>query len=90
MKTLLPIVGMIVTVLSTLTAVVFCIAMGANATAAQIHALKLWMVGLSLLGLAGAVVSIVLLRAGQYGWGAGAAFAPAAIIALIFLVSVLK
>lgn len=90
MKTLLPIVGMLSTVLSTLTAVVCCMAMGANSTPAQIHALKLWMAGLSLLGLAGLVVSIVLLRSGQPGWAAGAAFFPTVAIAIISAVALLK
>lgn len=90
MKTVLPILGMLITAVSTLTAVVFCLAMGANSTTAQIHALKLWMGGLSLLGLAGIVIGIVLLRAGQHGWAAGAAFFPTVVVAIIFVVAMTK
>jgi hypothetical protein len=81
---------MIVTILSTLTAVVGCMAMGANSTPAQIHALKLWMAGLSLLGLAGVVMSIVLLRSGQTGWAAFVAFFPTIVITIISLIALLK
>ncbi len=90
MKALLPIVGILITVLSTLTALVCCMAMGANSTAAQILALKLWMGGLSLVGLAGVVASIVLLRSGQHGWAAGAAFFPTVVIVIISLIALLK
>ena len=90
MKFILPILAMLLTAISTLTAVVFCLGMGANASAAQIRMLKLWMGGFSLLGLAGIVIGIVLLRSGQLGWAAGAAISPTVIIAIIFLISVLK
>jgi hypothetical protein len=65
MKLLLPILAMICTAGATLTALVFCMAMGANSSPAQIRALNLWMGGLSLLGVAGIVVGILLIRAGQ-------------------------
>lgn len=90
MKFLPPILAMVVSAISTLTAVVFCLGMGANSTAAQIRALKLWMSGFSLLGVAGIVIGIVLLRGGQLGWATGAAISPTVIIAIIFLISVLK
>ena len=90
MKLILPILAMLLTALSTLTAVVFCLGMGANSSAAQIRALKLWMGGLSLLGLAGIVIGIVLLRAGQHGWAAGVAVSPTVIIAIILIVALLK
>jgi hypothetical protein len=90
MKLILPILAMVCTVLATLTALVFCMAGGANSTPAQIHALKLWMGGLSLLGVAGVVVGIVLLRAGQPGWAAGAAFAPTIIFGIILGIALLK
>ncbi len=90
MKLLLPIVAMIGTALATLTALVFCMAMGANSTPAQIRALKLWMAGLSLLGVAGVVVGIILIRAGQPNWAAVTAFAPTVIFAVILGIALLK
>jgi hypothetical protein len=90
MNAILPIVGMVVTVVITFTAVVFCMLMGANSTPAQIHVIKLWMAGLSLLGLAGVVVSILLLRASQHTWATWAAFIPTILIVIIFIVAVNK
>lgn len=90
MKLLLPILAMISTAVATLTALVLCMAMGANSTPAQIRALKLWMAGLSLLGVAGIVVGIILIRAGQPNWAAVAAFAPTVIFALILGISLIK
>ena len=90
MKSVLPIVAMLITAVSTLTAVVCCMAMGANASPAQIRALKLWMGGLSLLGLAGIVVGIVLLRGGQHGSAAIAAAAPTVIIGIVTTIAFLK
>lgn len=90
MKLLLPILAMIGTALATLTALVFCMAMGANSTPAQIRALKLGMGGLSLLGLAGIMVGILLIRAGQPNWAAVAAIAPTIIFAIILGISLIK
>jgi hypothetical protein len=90
MKLLLPIFAMICTMLATLTAIVFCLAGGANASPAHIRALKLWMAGFSLLGVAGVVAGIILIRAGQPGWAALAAFAPTIIFGIILIVSLLK
>lgn len=90
MHVILPIIGMVITVLATLTAVVGCMLMGANATPAQILALKLWMGGLSLLGVAAVVTSIVLLRSGQANWATGAAFFPTVVILIILLVAIIK
>jgi hypothetical protein len=90
MKLLLPSVAMICTVLVTLTALVFCLGMGANASPAQLRALKLWMLGLSLLGVAGVMTGILLLRAGQPGWASLAAITPSLILGIIFLVAVTK
>ncbi len=93
MKSLLiaaTIVAMLGTVLATLTAVVFCLGMGANAKPPEIRALKLWMAGLTLPGVAGITVGIFLLRAGQPGWAAGVSFAPAVIMGVIFLVALIK
>ncbi len=90
MKLILPIGAMICTALATLTSLVFCMAMGANSTPAQIRALKLWMSGLSLLGVAGIVVGIFLIRAGQPNWAAIAAFAPTVIYGIILSISLLK
>jgi hypothetical protein len=86
----LAIVAMLCTALATLTALVFCMAGGANSTPEQIRALKLWMLGLTLLGLTGITVGIFLLRAGQPGWAAGVSFAPAVIMATILAVALLK
>ena len=93
MKSLLitaAIIAMICTALATLTAIVFCLGMGANAKPPEIRALKLWMLGLTLLGLAGIGTGIFLLRAGQPGWAAGVSFTPSVIIGVIFLVALLK
>ncbi len=93
MKTLLiatSIVAMLATVFATMTAVVFCLGMGANAKPPEIRALKLWMLGLTLLGGAGITVGIFLLRAGQPGWAAGVSFAPAVIMAIILIVALAK
>ncbi|HMP84219.1 MAG TPA: hypothetical protein PKA41_16090 [Verrucomicrobiota bacterium] len=90
MKLILPILAMVCTVLATLTALVFCLAGGANASPAQIRALKLWMAGISLLGVAGVTVSIFLIRAGQPGWAAVAAIAPTIIFGIILAIALLK
>ena len=91
MKLILPIGAMLCTVVTTLTAVVFCMAMGANASDAEIRDLKLWMAGLSLLGVSGlAVAGFLLVRGGQPGWAAGAALAPTGIFGLILLVALIK
>lgn len=90
MKLILPIFAMICTVIATLTAVVFCLGMGANAKPPEIRALKLWMLGLTLLGLVGITVGIFLLRAGQPGWAAGVSFAPVVILSLILTIALLK
>ncbi len=87
MKSILPILALVCTVLATLTALVFCMAGGANSTPAQIRALKIWMAGISLLGIAGVVVGIVLIRAGQPNWASLAAFAPTVIFGIILLVA---
>lgn len=90
MKFLLPasaLVAMICTVLVTLTAVVFCMGMGANASPTEIRALKLWMAGLSLLGAMGIAMGIFLMRAGLHGWAAGASFLPTVIVGVIFIVA---
>lgn len=89
MKSVLPIAAMIVTAFVTLCAVVFCMAGGANSTPAQIRALKLWMAGLTLLGAAGITAGILLMRAGQPGWAAGAAILPSIIMVVILIVAML-
>ena len=86
----LAIVAMICTALATLTGLVFCMAGGANSTPEQIRALKLWMLGLTLLGGAGITAGIFLLRAGQPGWAAGVSFAPTFIMAIILAVALLE
>jgi hypothetical protein len=85
---ILPILAMIVTAVVTLMAVVFCMSMGANATPRAITILKLWMLGLTLLGLAGIVIGIVLLRDGQSGRAIFAALSPVAVILVIFVVAI--
>jgi len=90
MKLILPILAMVCTVLATLTALVFCMAGGANASPTQIRALKLWMVFISLFGVAGLVAGIILIRAGQPGWAPLAAIAPTVILGIILLVALLK
>jgi hypothetical protein len=90
MLTALAILAMLCTALVTLSAVVLCAAGGANSTPEQIRALKLWMLGLTLLGLAGIVAGIVLLRAGQPGWAAGVSFTPAVVMVSILVIALLK
>lgn len=90
MKMMLPSLAMICTVLATLTALVFCLVMCANSTPAQYRALKLWMAALSQLGLAGVVVGVILMRAGQPGWASLAAFAPTLIFAIILGIALIK
>lgn len=90
MKHILPITAMLCTGLATLTSIVFCMAMGANSTPAQLRALKLWMGGLSLLGFAGIVIGILLLRADQPGWAAVAAFAPTLLFGTLLAISLLR
>jgi len=90
MKMLLPIAAMLCTACSTLMAVVFCMSMGANASPAQIRMLKLWMLGLSLLGIVGIAIGIHLMRTGQHGMAAAVAVAPTVIFAIILVVATLK
>ena len=70
--------------------IVFCLAGGANSTPAQIRTLKFWMARLSLLGVAGVVAGILLIRAGQHGWAAVAALAPTIIFGIILGIALLK
>lgn len=84
------VIAMIGTALATLTAVVFCLGMGANAKPPEIRALKLWMLGLTLLGAGGVTAGVLLLRAGQPAWAAGVGIAPAVIMAAILAVALLK
>lgn len=84
-----PIFAMICTALATLTALVFCMAMSANATPGQIRTVKLWTGGLSLLGVAGILIGVILRRAGMPGWATGISFAPVIIMALILGINLL-
>ena len=90
MKLILPIGAMLCTVVTTLTAVVCCLAMGANSSAKELGQLKLWMAALSLRGAGGVALAIFLIRSGQPGWAAGAAFAPTVIFAVLLLVALIK
>ncbi len=78
------------TVFATLGAITFCAGMGANAKPGEIRVLKLWMLGLTLLGLSGITGGILLWREGQPLWAAGASFAPALIMLLILIIGLLK
>lgn len=89
MTVILPIGAMLCTVVVTLAMLVFCSAMGANASPAAIAALKMWMLGLSVLSLAGIVVALVLMRS-QPNLAAGIAILPSLIIGVIFVISLLK
>lgn len=87
MSYVLPIVAMLCTVFFTLTAVVFCAGMGANAKPHEVRALKQWMAGLGLLGVIGVAVSISLLRRELFGPAASVAIAPSGIILIIFIIA---
>jgi hypothetical protein len=76
--------------MATLTAVVFCMAGGANSTPAQIHTLKLWMLGCTAGGVLGIGIGIWLLRVGYAGWAATAAILPAVTMGLILLVKLIR
>ena len=82
--------AIVCTVVVTLTAVVFCMGMGANANPAEIRRLKLWMAGLSVLGAAGVTVGIFLMCDGQPGRATVAAFAPVIIIIVLFVVAIVR
>ena len=90
MKFLLPILAMICTALATLVMIVFNLVGAANASAEQIRSQKLWAGGMTLLAVVGIVVGIFLMRAGQPGAAAGAAFLPTVIIAIVFAVAIFK
>ena len=90
MKFLLPILAMICTAIATLVMLVFNLVGAANASAEQIRSQKIWAGGMTLLAVVGIVVGIFLMRAGQPGAAAGAAFLPTVIIAIIFMVALLK
>lgn len=90
MKLLLLVAAIISTIVATLTAVTLCMGMGANASPAEIRMLKIWMGGFSLLGVAGIVAGIVLMRAGQPSYAAGAAFLPTVIVLVVGVVAIAK
>lgn len=90
MKLILPIMAIIATILATLTTLVFCMSMGANSTPAQLRALKLWMAGLTGLGVAGVVAGLYFIRAGQPNTGAAAAFAPTILFSILFVIALIK
>lgn len=90
MKYILPLAAMLLNVLSTITAVVFCLYMCANATPDQIRVVKYWMAGLSLLGLIGLVGGIFLLRADLLVWSTVVAFLPTVIYCVILIVGISK
>ncbi len=90
MKLFLPISAMVCTALATVTALVFCMSMGANSTGAQYRALKLWMGGITLFGVASIVAGMLLIRAGQPGWAAGVSFTPAATMIVVLGIALLR
>ena len=90
MPAALSIAAMIGTAFATMAAIVFCLGMGANAKPREIRALKLRMLGLTLLGVAGISAGIFLLRAGQPGLAAGVSIAPAVILFAVFIIAVKK
>ena len=90
MTTFLACLAMTATVLATLTAVVFCMGMGANAKPAQVRVLKIWMLVLALTGAAGVGAAILLLWAGQPGRAALAALAPVAAFAVVLLAALVR
>lgn len=81
---------MLVTGFLTLSAIVFCLGMGANAKPGEIRALKLWMLAFGLLGAGGVVASILALRAGEERSAWGYALAPSAVILVVFLWAIRK
>ena len=90
MKFILPTVAIFCTTLATLVMIVFNVAGAANASAEQIRSMKLWTGGLTLLAVVGIVVGIFMMRAGQPGWAAGAAFVPTVVMVIIFLVAIFQ
>lgn len=90
MRLILPILAIAGTVLATLTAVVFCLSMSANASPDQLRSIKFWTLAVTLLGLAGVVAGIVLMRQGQANLAALAAFAPTGILIILTSISLLK
>ncbi|HMN94921.1 MAG TPA: hypothetical protein PKC43_00715 [Phycisphaerales bacterium] len=84
------ILAMLCTTMVTLMAIVFCLGMGANAKPPEIRALKLWMLGLFLLGSAGVGIGVFLVRAGHPGWAAGVSAAPSVIMVTILGVALMR
>jgi len=64
-----------------------CMAMGANSSPTALRVLKYLMIGITLLALGGMTTGIILLRAAHPGWAIAATLAPAAIMVLAFIVS---
>ena len=89
MKLVLPILAILCTILITLAMLGFCMGMGATASPAQIQSLKMWMIGLSILSLAGVVVSLFLIS-GQPNLAAGIAILPSVIMFVIFVIALVK
>ncbi len=90
MKVVLPVAAMLCTALGTLAMLGFCMAMGANASPEQLRALKFWMIGFSALSAVGIVAGFVLMRGGLSNVAAGVAILPCVIMAVIFIIALLK
>jgi hypothetical protein len=75
------------TLFATVLSLTMCMAMGANSSPTALRVLKSLMIGATLLAIAGVTTGSFLLRAGHPGWALAAAIAPAAIMVLAFVVS---
>lgn len=75
------------TLFATVLSLTMCLAMGANSSPTALRVLKYLMIGASLLAIAGVTAGSFLLRAGHPAWAIAAALAPAAIMVLGFVVS---
>lgn len=87
---LIAVLAICCTVVITLTAIVFCMSMGANLSPEEIRLLRNWVFGFTVLGIAGVMIAVLLMRSGFPGWGAIAATIPCIISIVVFVVAVLK
>ena len=83
--------SMLISIVSTVTMLVFCLAAMANANADSIHRLKTWMMSLSMLSLLCLAVAGWLLYDKRPGWAsAGIALAPTVLMGTIFIYKVTR
>lgn len=90
MKMILLVAAIISSILATLVALTFCMGMGANSSPAEIRMLKLWMAIFSLVGVAGVVAGVLLMRSGQANYAAGAAVAPTVFVIVVAIIALAK